>query len=233
MQCSCGTAYSDLDGQWESLSTEPRFSTAYVVYLGVCPECGQPGVKLAKVPSYSRADHWLESHTPQDAESIYPPKPFPNRKPVDLDGVPDHVQTDYRNALLALGNGKLYEYANVLARRSLEFMLKDNGYKGRDLAASIDNLISNPSGIPRAILDNIDAVRMLGNWGAHLTGNEEVGWLESTLQQTEWVVVQWERFLEHFYVNPAKDAIFRNQIDGQSSAAGKPPLKSLPPSNGE
>ena len=107
-------------------------------------------------------------------------------------------------------------------------MLRENGYKGRDLAASIDSLISDPSGVPRAILDNIDAVRTLGNWGAHLTGNEEVGWLESTFQQTEWVVELWERFLEHFYVNPAKDAIFRNQINEQSSTAGRPPLKSVP-----
>ena len=234
MQCSCGTNYSDLDGQWELLSNNSPVNSqppGYIVFLGMCPECGEAGVKLARVGTGydggSSTNSWLQEHTPRDAIAIYPPNDSPKRQPVDLYGVPNHLQADYRNALYALGNDKLFGYANILARRSLEFMLEENGYKGRNLDQLIDDLMSKPSGIPRSILDNVDAIRMLGNWGAHLMGNKEVGWLDSTWEQTEWVVELWERFLEHFYVNPAKDLMFRNQINRQSSAAGKLPLKSV------
>ena len=137
---------------------------------------------------------------------IYPLLKTPERKEIALDGVPESHCSDYRKALIALDHPDLHKFANILARRSLEAILRTK-YNGRTLANLIDTMMKDKeSGLSRGLLENIDAIRHLGNIGAHdVPGNTDEP-LRADKEQTSWIITVWERLLEEWIVRPAQDA---------------------------
>ena len=103
-----------------------------------------------------------------------------------MDGVPESHCSACRKALIALDHPDLHEYANILARRSLEAILRTE-YNGNTLAALIDTMLQDKeSGLSRGLLKNIDAIRNLGNIGAHdIPGNAPEP-LRADKEQTSW-----------------------------------------------
>ena len=123
-----------------------------------------------------------------------------------MDGVPENDCSDYRKALIALDHPDLYEFANILARRSLESTLRTQ-YEGRTLSNLIDALLQDKeSGLSHRLLKNIDGIRNLGNIGAHETSDPNQATLRADKEQTSWNVTVWERLLEEWYVRPTQDA---------------------------
>ena len=140
-----------------------------------------------------------------------------SRAPVDLEGVPEIIASDYRKAIEALGSASLYGYANVLVRRSLEATLEQSGYakEGKErpqLAELIGALAARPEGTTKGILDNLDAIRRLGNFDAHLWDDDDGQPIEPSLEETSWNVTLFERFITHFFVEPAQDKKMRDSL---------------------
>ena len=142
----------------------------------------------------------------KNATRIYPRLSTPERREIALDGVPENDCSDYRKALIALDNPDLYELANILARRSLESTLRTK-YEGKTLSNLIDALLQDKeNGLSRQLLENIDAIRNLGNMGAHEIADTNQATLRADKEQTSWNVTVWERLLDEWYVRPAQDA---------------------------
>lgn len=247
----CPHCFTDFHvGGWVDFSTDSgvtKDNTVSVQYLGrhhyyhhwvgavLCPACLQVVIFLyrcGRVQSYSGSP--TTPVRPLHAAEVSSHIVFPNnhtipqtaaRKEIDLQGVPVRLQTTYRKALQALDNPDLYGYANVLARRALEFTLKDKGFNGRDLAAQVDSLMSHPEGVPSTILDNIDAVRILGNWESHWLDLNDEEYIEPAKELTEWNVELLEWFLDHFYVKPARAKLNRDKINETASQAGRQSMK--------
>ena len=217
MKCSCGTSYADNDEQWQSIDVRPSRTDAgspmYRVFAAACPDCGIAGIKCYPAPDYlglSYADVTSASH-------IWPKLSVGSRAPVDLEGVPERIASDYRKAIESLDSASLYGYANVLVRRSLEATLEQSGYAkvGKDrprLAELIGALEARPEGTPKGILDNLDAIRKLGNYDAHLWDDEHGQPIEPSLEETSWNVTLFERFITHFFVEPAQDKRMRDSL---------------------
>ena len=226
MNCSCGVSYSDDPSQWRVVKTrliEDQLTPyVYAVFVATCPDCRQLGIKMLVYGTYQEPEprQLLTSENVEHAHSVYPYITHPTRKQIDLGGVPEATSTLYRDALRALDDERLYPYAGVLARDSIEEILRDKGYKGHNLGELLDTLLSNDdNGLPRNILDYIDVIRNLGNAGAHSNG------ISLSKDRVEWGVEIWERVMRHYYVEPARDEAYRTKLNDDLLAAGKPPVK--------
>ena len=216
MKCSCGTSYADNDEQWQFIDVLPSRTNAdspeYRVFAAACPDCGVVGIKC-----YPGDRHGLTYAEVTSASHIWPKLLGASRAPVDLEGVPERIASDYRKAIEALDSASLYGYANVLVRRSLEATLERSGYakEGKDrprLVELIAALEARSEGTPKGILDNLDAIRKLGNYDAHLWDDEHGQPIEPSLEETSWNVTLFERFITHFFVEPAQDKKMRDSL---------------------
>ena len=176
------------------------------LFYAICPECSTIGIKLNHDPEFSSdfdPDPYIRNV--KNATRIHPLK-TPERREIALDGVPESHCSACRKALIALDHPDLHEYANILARRSLEAILRTE-YNGNTLAALIDTMLQDKeSGLSRGLLKNIDAIRNLGNIGAHdIPGNAPEP-LRADKEQTSWNITVWERFLDEWFVRPTQDA---------------------------
>ena len=217
MKCSCGSSYSDNDEQWQFIDVEPSRTSGYLpshrVFAAACPDCGTVGIKCF----WGNRDQGLMGANVTSASHIWPRISGTSRAPVDLEGVPERIAADYRKAIEALDSASLYGYANVLVRRSLEATLEQSGYakEGKErprLAELIAALEARPEGTPKGILDNLDAIRILGNLDAHLWDDEHGQPIEPSLEETSWNVTLFERFITHFFVEPAQDKRMRDSL---------------------
>lgn len=237
MQCICGIHYSDDQSQWEGFLHDngplDHFRRYTAVYIGTCPQCATPGVKIfhfrqdeSEPINPSVNSTYMSTGKIQGAQTIYPQVTRRTKPEITLQGVPASIQDSYRKALSALDSPTLYEYAVVLARRSLEATLRELGYPEWRLVDLIDGLLADEhNGFPSHLLKNINAIRNLGNIEAHefTTSDETV--LSVTKPQADWCVSIWERVLMHCYVQPAEDQAFQDRLNEDLERTGRPPLK--------
>ena len=128
---------------------------------------------------------------------------------IPLDGVPGNIRADYEKALQALNHPDLYEFAILLARRSLESILSTR-YKGGNLSDLVQQLLDDKgNGLSHGLLENIDAIRHLGNMGAHISPHP------ADKSQCEWSVTIWERLLQEWYIRPAQDEAQRIVLEAK------------------
>ena len=205
MECACGIAYPETRVIWKYVAIDDNVSNSSLFYA-VCPECLEIGIKVNR-----ECRDWVEGYDfftedLMNATRIHPRLSTRKRREIALDGVPENDRSDYRKALIALEHPDLYEFANILARRSLESTLCTK-YKSRNLSDLIDALLQDKeSGLSRGLLKNIDGIRNLGNIGAHEISDPNQTTLRADKEQTSWNVTVWERLLEEWYVRPAQDA---------------------------
>ena len=144
MQCVCGVTYPDTGVVWKPtvISSDQVGDDAFTrveIYCGRCPECNELTIKIGE-PKFiyetdfmSPEDQYEALGALEDrvraAQRIFPTIGPPSRQGIDLSGVPEPVESDYRKALIALDHGVLYELASILARRSLEQSLSER-YEG-------------------------------------------------------------------------------------------------------
>ena len=217
MKCTCGTSYSENDDQWQRMIVTPRTGREdvrhYAVFAAMCPDCGEVGIKC----DFSYDAYDLARATVSSADHIFPPLSGSSRTPVSLEGVPERIASDYKKAIEALDSPNLYSFANVLVRRSLEATLELSGFgKGNGKRSRLDDLIkaleADPQGTPKGILDNLDAIRKLGNYDAHIVDDEHGKPIEPSPEETSWNVTLFERFITHFFVEPAQDKKMRESL---------------------
>ena len=214
MECTCGITYPDNRLTWREVDVSVPVPYPHegeenicMLFYAVCPECSEIGLKLNHAPQFAN-DFWFDPfmENVKKAIRIYPHLTTPERRGIPLDGVPESDCSDYRKAVIALDHPDLYEFANIVARRSLERILRTK-YTGHTLSHLIDKLLNDKdNGLSRNLLNNIDAIRNLGNMGAHDITDNEHETLRADKDQTQWNMTVWGRVLEEWYVRPAQDA---------------------------
>ena len=117
----------------------------------------------------------------------------------------------------------------ALARRCLQNVLHEHGYKGRDLAKEIDLLLNEPDarkGIPESLRTTVDGIRGFGNFSAHpMTDITSLQIIEVEPEEADWCLETLEEMFDHFYVRPARAAARKAGLDAKLAAAGKPASK--------
>jgi hypothetical protein len=114
----------------------------------------------------------------------------------------------------------------ALARRCLQTILREHGYKDRDLAKEIDLLLNETDprkAIPESLRQTIDGIRNFGNFSAHpITDLTTLQIIDVEPEEADWCLDIVEEMFQHFYVRPALAKARKVALDAKLKAAGKP-----------
>jgi hypothetical protein len=145
-----------------------------------------------------------------------------NRGPVPPE-VPKPIAADYIEACVVLPLSA--KASAALARRCLQAVLHDQGFKGSDLAKDIDQLLKARV-LPTHIHETVDAIRRFVNFGAHpINDITTLQVIDVEPEEAEWCLEILERLFDHFYVGPSAEKKRLAGLDAKLKAAGKPQSK--------
>ncbi len=149
-----------------------------------------------------------------------------SRGPVPAE-IPRNIAEDYTEACNTLPISA--KASAALARRALQTILREHGYKAKDLAKEIDLLLNeaDPSkAIPRSLRETIDGIRNFGNFSAHpITDLTSLQIIDVEPHEAEWCLEILEEMFQHFYVRPEETKKRKAALNAKLAAAGKPPAK--------
>jgi len=138
--------------------------------------------------------------------------------------VPDKFKSDYIEACRVLEISP--KASAALSRRCIQNLIhnKLNVKKG-DLRREIEEVIS--SGVlPGLVSDQLDAVRVVGNFAAHpikSTNSGEI--LDVELAEAEWNLDTVESMFDALFVQPERLKDQKEALNRKLADAGKPPIK--------
>lgn len=144
------------------------------------------------------------------------------------DEVPEHVARDYNEASLVLYDSPRASAA--LSRRCLQTLLRESAaVKPSDLSKEIKEVMPK---LPSHLAESIDAIREIGNFGAHPIKDENTGEIiDVEPGEAEWNLDTLEGLFDFYYVQPELTKKRKSALNEKLKSAGKPPLKE--PSHGE
>lgn len=145
------------------------------------------------------------------------------RAPVPSE-VPKGIADDYREACLVLADSP--KASAALSRRCLQTVLREAGkVKPADLNDEIEE-IRNRGMLPSQIADELDVVRVIGNFGAHPIKSKVTGQIvEVEPHEAEWNLDVLESLFDFYYVLPAKAQAKKDALNKKLSETNKPPVK--------
>lgn len=187
-------AYSDPCTDTDGVSYSVSFW--YALKIAQCPAAKCKGETV-----YFGAMNDLEGYAEWDATTIIMVAPrLATRIPLG-DAVPESIATDYREACSVLPISP--KASAALSRRVLESILIDRGYETGDLYEKIQQ-VSSDDVLPQNLIEVIDVVRIVGNASAHSKNRHGIIAVDPV--DAEWLLDIIERFISHFYTQPAEDA---------------------------
>jgi Domain of unknown function (DUF4145) len=197
-----------------------RYSKSLTWYrTAVCPEC-----KELILETTGQFVETKDSRNPLNWELLHPKNAA--RGPVPI-VVPPGIAEDYVEACNVLSISP--KASAALSRRCLQNILRNHGYKAKQLWQEIDLVLAETDttkALPTNLRLSIDGIRHFGNFAAHPT--EDVSTLEIIDVETgeaEWCLQILEDMFEHFYVRTADVLARKAALDAKLIAAGKLPSK--------
>lgn len=149
--------------------------------------------------------------------------PFQTNRDFDLTHVPKVLAEDYIEACIVLHFSP--KASAALSRRCLQTLLRDQGFKDTSLDKEIQNAI-NSKALPSHIIENIDAIRNIGNFAAHPQKDTNSGEILPVEEgEAEWNLEVLENLFDFYYVQPEKAKQRKAEFNKKLTAAGKPNLK--------
>lgn len=146
-----------------------------------------------------------------------------SREPIPNE-VPPSIAEDYKEACLVLSDSP--KASAALSRRCLQNLFRQAaGVKPGDLYDEIQQVIDSKK-LPSTIANSIDAVRAIGNFGAHPIKSKVTGEIvDVEPNEAEWNLDVLESLFDFYYVLPAKAQAKKDVLNKKLAEAGKPPVK--------
>ncbi|WP_232452276.1 DUF4145 domain-containing protein [Burkholderia ubonensis] len=177
-----------------------------------CPQCGQAII-------------FIEAGASMHRLLVLPMMVYPKttgRLPAPV-AVPMHIADDYKEACTVLKDSP--KASAALSRRCLQTVLRENGFPQKDLAPAIQAALDSNT-LPKALAENVDAIRNIGNFAAHPLKDKNTGEILPVEEhEAEWNLDVLEELFDFYYTQPAKARERRAALDAKLEAAGKPPMK--------
>jgi len=145
--------------------------------------------------------------------------------PQDL---PDSYKEDYLEACLVLADSP--KASAALGRRCLQNLLREEAKtKAKDLFDQIQEVLDSGK-LPSQLAENIDAIRIIGNFAAHPINSKNTGEIVQVEPgEAEWTLDVLEELFDFCITQPAKAKARRDQLNTKLAEMGKPPLQQPPP----
>jgi hypothetical protein len=176
-----------------------------------CPECFAAIIRLE------------ESIPWPGVVRLRPAYPIAPARPVPLE-VTDPYKQDFSEACLVLPYSP--KASAALTRRCLQAILRDKTpTKSKDLFDQIEE-VSQPGILPSHIVEDLHAVRTIGNIGAHSLKSTNTGEiLDVAPGEAEWNLDVVESLFDFYFVQPALSAKRKAVLNEKLKDAGKATLK--------
>jgi hypothetical protein len=183
----------------------------------ICAGCGRIIVTLGEVAPHPQGGFvQIGEHF-----RVYP-KGI-SRSPIPSE-VPPEFATDYREACIVLPDSE--KASAALSRRCLQFLLREKAaIKKGDLANEIQQVLDSKQ-LPGQLADDLDAVRIIGNFAAHPIKSTHTGEIvDVEPQEAEWSLNLLEGLFDFNFVQAARAKAKRDALNAKLQGAGKPPMK--------
>jgi hypothetical protein len=152
-----------------------------------------------------------------------PVRPRGAARPVDP-SVEKPFSSEFEEAVTVLPDSP--KASAALSRRCLQNLIREKeGIRERDLATEIDKLLALNK-LPSWLADDVDAVRHVGNFGAHPIKSQSTGAIvDVEPNEAEWLLHVLEGLFDFYFVQPAAAQKRRAKLNLKLQDAGKPQLK--------
>ena len=184
-----------------------------------CSSCGKLVIRLISAESFiGGQQEFFNEHS----SSLVHPN-VANRSPVPPD-VPEKYAEDYNEACLVLADSS--KASAALSRRCLQLLLREEAkVKHQDLNNEIQELLDRQT-LPSHIAENLDAVRVVGNFAAHPHKTQSTGEIVPVEpEEAEWNLDVIESLFDFYFVAPARTKAKKDALNKKLSDVGKPLLK--------
>jgi hypothetical protein len=147
-------------------------------------------------------------------------------KPPAPPEVPESIAQDFNEAAAVLPISA--QASAALSRRCLQHVLSERSVStSSNLSTAIDAALA--SGLPSQLAENLDAIRNIGNFAAHVQKAENSGEVVPVEpEEAEWNLEVLELLFDFYYVQPAVAAARRSALNAKLAEAGKGPMKKPP-----
>ncbi len=171
-----------------------------------CPECEKLIIRLLN-----------RSGNRQTATYVHPK--VASRTPISSE-VPEEYAVDYRESCLVLADSP--KASAALSRRCLQALLRNIAQtKQNDLFDQIQEVMDANS-MPSYLRDNLDAVRVIGNFAAHPIKSKQSGEIiEVETGEAEWNLDVLEGLFDFYFVQPQIALKKKQALNLKLEAAGK------------
>lgn len=191
---------------------------AWIAYYLSCPECHKTIVRLeARIPAQpNQAPGAIIIDTFTAFPTHVTARPLPSE-------VPDPYKQDFDEAVAVLSLSP--KASAALSRRNLQAVLRNKAaVKTKDLFDQIEEVI-NSGKVPSHISDDLHAVRNIGNFAAHEIKSKISGAIvDVEVGEAEWNLDVLESLFDFYFVEPAKAAKRKADLNKKLAEAGKPLL---------
>lgn len=212
----CPHCLENFHDQWRTLLYPPPAlhsgTVRWTVKFCNCAGCHKDIIKIL-------------SHADSDEFLAYPKNATGRKEPPAE--VPQEIASDYREACAVLPLSA--KASAALARRCLQNVLHQFGYKARDLAAEIDFVLNEPDpkkAISSSLRTTIDMIRHYGNFSAHPVNDKiTLQVIEVQDGEADYCLDVLEAVFDDFYVKPAAAKRRVDAANAKLASAGKQPVK--------
>lgn len=194
------------------------------LFTMICPnpECGKMIIELAAGDPVSAYKQGIVGIGNIRYKLIV--NPLASSRPPVPKEVDEKFAVDYKEACLIL---KFSPKASAaLSRRCLQNILREKAFvKPGDLYKEIQQVIDNNS-LPSHLSASIDAIRNIGNFGAHPIKSTSTGEIvEVEVGEAEWTLDVLESLFDFYFVQPAILEIKKDALNVKLKDSGKPLMK--------
>lgn len=188
-------------------------SECATVLWAVCPSCCRFIVDLGFAPG-GAAGGWNKTIR------VYPKGAA---RPIASE-VPDPYRQDFIEACLVRQDSA--KASAALSRRCVQAVLRDKAETTKkDLFEQIEEVI-NSGKVPSHIVDDLHAVRNIGNFAAHPMKSTNTGEIiDVEPGEAEWNLDVLESLFDFYFVQPALSAKRKAELNKKLKEAGKPEIK--------
>jgi hypothetical protein len=208
--------------EWEEsivLTDEENSNQGSEIDADICPNCGKLIIKL-KIGSITRTEYSTYIGKPKSEEIIYPKFSL---RTVESE-VPEPYKSEYLEASAILCISP--KASAALSRRMLQNILHNQfNIEKKTLADEIDQFIHMPS-VPSHLAGAIDAIRNIGNFGAHPIKDTHSGEIvEVEPGEAEWLLDVLDALFDFVFIQPKRLNERKNKLNEKLQLLGKPPMK--------
>lgn len=189
---------------------------------GFCPECN------ALIVLLRRGTYWQQGLGDDASRELYPAEEeviYPHRrsKPISPE-VPERYRNDFIEAFACLDVSP--KASAAVARRLLQDVIENHfQIRSGSLEKQIVAFIAI-AGVPSLLVEQVDAVRKIGNFGAHPLKSTNTGEvLDVEPGEAEWLLGTLEGLFDFAFVHPKRLERQKAKLNEKLADAGKPPMK--------